>query len=194
MLDEKDFPGSVADGTKPAASGRVAATGDTYPTLRQLAGRAYQLRATARGADVFIARESAEDRDSGAWLISSAVDLAADIAAELDGLSRHLRDRPPESHLVHPLQQVRIRAHQLHAATRAADHFLEQENNEDRSTGSWLIASALGLADKLVDELEDLANSLKKPAVTEGAVTPTPFADIAAPRRSGPLPHLRGAA
>ena len=82
------------------------------------------------------------------------------------------------------LVKLRTRAHQLHAATRAADHFLEQDNNVDRSTGSWLIACALGLAEKLANELEELANGMRRPSV-EG--------EIASLRRGGPTAALRSA-
>jgi hypothetical protein len=55
-------------------------------------------------------------------------------------------------------------AHRLHAATRAADRYLEGDNTEDRETGGWLITTALGLADQLATELDDVASSLKRPA------------------------------
>ena len=38
---------------------------------------------------------------------------------------------------------MRVRAHQLHAATRAADHFLDQSARDDQETGTWLVATAL---------------------------------------------------
>ena len=50
---------------------------------------------------------------------------------------------------------LRVRAHQLHAATRAADHFLDQDTLDGRDTGGWLIATALGLAQKLAGEIDD---------------------------------------
>ena len=136
--------------------------GETYPMMRQLGGRAYQLLAAARAADHFIAQESVEDRDTGSWLISTAVSLAEDLAVDLDGMARNLKTSPNEPALAQGFQKLRARAHQLHAATRAADHFLEQDNNVDRSTGSWLIACALGLADKLANELEELANGMRR--------------------------------
>ena len=79
------------------------------------------------------------------------------------------------------LQKLRTRAHQLHAATRASDHFMEQDNNADRSTGSWLIACALGLADKLANELEELANGMRR---TPSEPAPPP-SDVAPIRRGG---------
>ena len=163
MIDPKSatapFPGGSDEGARPATA---AKGGDAYPMLRQLGGRAYQLLAAARGADHFIAQESAEDRDTGSWLIACAVGLAEDLAADLDGLAKNLKANTGEANPAQAFQKLRARAHQLHAATRAADHFLEQDNNVDRSTGSWLIACALGLADKLANELEDLANGMRR--------------------------------
>jgi hypothetical protein len=46
-------------------------------------------------------------------------------------------------------------AHQLHAACRAADMFLEQETRDEQDTGAWLVASARGLADRLAAALDD---------------------------------------
>lgn len=168
MMDQRSataaFPGGAEDSGKlaPGPAGSAVKPGDAYPMMRQLGGRAYQLLAAARGADHFIAQESAEDRDTGSWLIACAVGLAEELAADLDGMAKNLKASAAEQNLAQAFQKLRARAHQLHAATRAADHFLEQDNNVDRSTGSWLIACALGLADKLANELEDLANSMRR--------------------------------
>jgi len=159
MADDKTATPNAAAGKAPGD--------DAYHALRRLAGVGYQLRAALRAGDRFLAQDATEDRDTGSWLISTAVALADDVTAELDGLARGWKPRPQEAGLT----QLRTRAHQLHAATRAADHFLEQDNTEDRSTGSWLVACALGLADKLSGETEDLASALKRNA-PEGA-TPT---------------------
>ena len=68
---------------------------------------------------------------------------------------------------------VRVRAHQLHAAARAADRFLEQESQEDRETGSWLIACAQGLAVKLAAELDNsVVLPTRRPAVEKSRVEP----------------------
>lgn len=160
MIDPKPaIAASGDDSPKPAGK-----AGETYPLMRQLGGRAYQLLAAARGADHFIAQESLEDRDTGSWLISCAVGLAEELAADLDAMGRTLKNGSGDVALVQGLPKLRTRAHQLHAATRAADHFLEQDNNVDRSTGSWLIACALGLADRLANEIEDLANGMRRGA------------------------------
>lgn len=162
---------------------------DTYPMMRQLGGRAYQLLAAARAADHFVAQESDEDRNTGSWLISCAVGLAEELAADLDTLGRNLKSSGADGALVLGFQKLRARAHQLHAATRAADHFLEQDNNVDRSTGSWLIACALGLADKLANELEDLANGLRR-APSDVALS---TGDVASIRRGATAAPLRPA-
>lgn len=156
-----DEDGQLAPGTSISAKG---ASGEAYPMMRQLGGRAYQLLAATRAADHFIAQESDADRDTGSWLISCAVTLADELAADLDGMARNIRASAADAALSLGFQRLRVRAHQLHAATRAADHFLEQDSSVERSTGSWLIACALGLADKLANELEELANGMRRGA------------------------------
>ena len=187
MIEAK--PVSAAPSDEPA---KAAATkpGDAYPMMRQLGGRAYQLLAAARDADHFIAQESLEDRDTGAWLISCAVGLAEELAADLDAMGRNLKAGGADAALVLSFQKLRARAHQLHAATRASDHFLEQDNSVDRSTGSWLIACALGLADKLANELEELANGMRR-GPGDVALSATDMASI---RRGAPTAQLRAAA
>ena len=159
MVDQR-----AATALPPAGADDAAKPTEAYPMMRQLGGRAYQLLAAARAADHFIAQESAEDRDTGSWLIACAVTLAEDMAQDLDGLAKNLKATGSDPAMSNGFQKLRARAHQLHAATRAADHFLDQDNNVDRSTGSWLIACALGLADKLANELESLANGLRRGA------------------------------
>ena len=159
------FPGVVEEAVPLTPGTSVSAKamgGETYPMMRQLGGRAYQLLACARASDHYIAQESDEDRDTGSWLISCAVTLAVELAEDLDGMARNIKASATDPALSHGFQKLRARAHQLHAATRAADHFLEQDSNVDRSTGSWLIACALGLADKLANELEELANGMRR--------------------------------
>jgi hypothetical protein len=128
---------------------------DHSQALRQLGSRAHQLRAATRAADHYCGLDAEEDRNTGSWLMSCAVGLAAELAADIDGVARSLRDAPANAALEAAVSAVRVRAHQLHAAARAADRFLEQENAEDRETGSWLIACALGVAVKLASELDD---------------------------------------
>lgn len=185
------FPGGPDDAVKPAAAAAGAAKpGEAYPMMRQLGGRAYQLLAAARAADHFIAQESAEDRDTGSWLIACAVSLAEDLAADLDGLAKNLKASGSDPVMSNGFQKLRARAHQLHAATRAADHFLDQDNNVDRSTGSWLIACALGLADKLANELEDLANGMRR---GPGETPPSPNDAAFGRRPAGATAPLRAA-
>lgn len=137
---------------------------DPQRALRQLGARAHQLRATTRAADHFNARDSAEDRNTGSWLISSALVLAADLAADIDGLARSVKERPTDAAIRQTVASLRVRAHQLHAAARAADHFLDQESREDHETGNWLVAATLGLAHKLVSEMDDGTMPVRKAA------------------------------
>lgn len=154
-------PLSTTPGDDASRHGGGAKPGEAYPAMRQLGARTYQLLACTRAADHYIALEATADRDTGSWLISCAVGLAAELAADLDAMARNLKASSAHAALNLEFQELRRRAHQLHAATRAADHFLEQDNSVDRSTGSWLIACALGLADKLAAELEETANEMR---------------------------------
>jgi hypothetical protein len=130
-------------------------TDDPHKALRQLGARAHQLRAATRAADHFNALDTAEDRYTGSWLVSSVLALAADIAADLDSLARAVKERPVDANLRQAVASLRVRAHQLHAAVRAADHYLDQETREDHDTGGWLVATALTLAHKLAGEIDD---------------------------------------
>lgn len=195
MIDQRAataaFPTGTEDSPKPIATATAPGgrASEAYPMMRQLGGRAYQLLAAARAADHFIAQENPEDRDTGSWLISCAVGLAEEMAADVDGLAKNLKASASDPALSQGFQKLRTRAHQLHAATRAADHFLDQDNNVDRSTGSWLIACALGLADKLANELEDLANGMRR-APGDVALAPS---DSSYGRRPGTGAVLRAA-
>jgi hypothetical protein len=130
---------------------------DTHKALRQLGAQAHQLRAATRAADHFNARDTAEDRDTGSWLMSTALVLSADVVGDIDNLARALKDKPADAPLRNSVSMLRVRAHQLHAAARAADHFLDQDTRDDQDTGSWLVATALTLANKLASELDDAA-------------------------------------
>ncbi|MBC7941134.1 MAG: hypothetical protein H7Z19_15495 [Chitinophagaceae bacterium] len=140
--------------------------------LRELGSRAHQLRAATRAADHFSGMNADADRSTGSWLMSCAVGLASELAADIDSLARALRDNPPDAALQQAVSAARVRAHQLHAAARAADHFLEQESHEDRETGSWLIACALGLAVKLAAELDDSVPPTRRTAIDKLRIEP----------------------
>ena len=112
---------------------------DPHQALRQLGGRAHQLRAAARAADHYNAGDTAEDRNTGSWLISTAMEIAREVAADVDALARALKERPADAALQQTVAALRVRAHQLHAAARAADHYLDQDTSDDRETGSWII-------------------------------------------------------
>lgn len=145
------------------ASPTDATVESRYHALRELGSLGHQLRATTRAADHFMTQGGESDRDTASWLINTAVALAGDVAAEIDGLARGLKEAPVDAAFAQTVQALRIRAHQLHAAARAADHFLDQDSHEDRDTGSWLMASARGLAEKLAHQIDDGASQLKRP-------------------------------
>ncbi len=140
--------------------------------LRELGSRAHQLRAATRAADHYCGLDGEADRSTGSWLMSCAVGLAAELAADVDGLARALRDAAPDASLEQVVAGVRVRAYQLHAAARAADHFLDQDNHEDRETGSWLIACALGVALKLAAELDNSVTPARRPGADRERVEP----------------------
>ncbi len=133
-----------------------------HQALRELGARAHQLRAATRAADHFTARGDERDTHTGTWLMSCALALAQDLAEDIDALARSFRDSP-DSTLQPTVAALRVRAHQLHAATRAADHYLEQDTPDERQTGSWLVATALGLATKLAAELDDGGAAPRRP-------------------------------
>jgi hypothetical protein len=175
MADER----STQPGTKPAAD-------DAYQQLRRLAALGYQLRATLLAADRFLAHDSEEDAETAGWLVSSGLALAEEVATDLDGFAKAFKPKASDPTVSGALTKLRMRAHQLQASTRAADHFLDQDNSEDRTNGSWLVASALTLADKLAGEAEDLASALKRGS---GSLSTEPAAVV-----SGPEAAVRRAA
>lgn len=124
-------------------------------SLRRLGGLAHQTRASLRAADRFVTQGTPEDRDSASWLVCTAVELAREVADDLDGLAKGLREAGSDGARQHALAPWRKTAHQLHAACRAADIYLEQDSRDDQDTGTWLVASALGLADRLAGALDD---------------------------------------
>ena len=161
-------------------------------TLRHLGARAHQLRATTRAADHYNAQDQPADRDTGSWLMSSSVGLAAELASDLDALARTLKERPADAALLARLSPLRVRAHQLHAAAKAADHYLDQDSREDQDTGSWLIATAQALAVKLAAEMDDSVPGVRREPLNKVPVEPH---DPALTRRvAAATAPLRGAA
>jgi hypothetical protein len=145
---------------------------DRNPSLRQLGARAHQLQATTRAADHFNAQDGREDRNTGSWLMSCALGLAGELASDVDGLARSLKEGPVDTAVQLKVAAIRVRAHQLHAASRAADHFLDQDTQEDRETGSWLIATAYGLAQKLASEIDDSVLPVRRPLLDKVTIEP----------------------
>jgi hypothetical protein len=143
----------------PAAPAAPAGdTGDEpHAVLRGLGARAHQVHACIRAADRYNANPSADDRTTAAWLMSSALGLAIDLSADTDRLARRLRETAARSELASVVTALRQRAYQVQAVTRAADHFLEQDNAEDQENGNWLVATALGLSLRLAADLDDHA-------------------------------------
>lgn len=124
-------------------------------SLRRLGGLAHQTRASLRAADRFVTQGGAEDRDTASWLVCTAVELASEVASDLDSLAKGLREAGSDAARQQALAPWRKISHQLHAACRAADVYLEQDSRDDQDTGTWLVASALGLADRLAGALDD---------------------------------------
>jgi hypothetical protein len=164
----------------------------TQPALRELGARAHQLRAATRAADHFNAQDSRDDRNTGSWLMSCALNMADDLAADLDSLARSLKDRPTDAASVQKVAGLRVRAHQLHAAAKAADYFLDQDTLEDRDTGSWLIATAFNLAQNLASEIDDGVAAARRPGADK-APAAEPHEPNSVARRVGGQP-VRGAA
>jgi hypothetical protein len=174
--------GAAAGGKQAAATpaaGAASPAEEAYQLLRKLAALGYQLRASLIAGDRFLTQDKEDDHDTGVWLVSCALMLSGEITSEIDGLAKQWKPRASEQPLSAALVRLRMRAHQLHAAARAADHFLDQDTSDDRSNGSWLVACALGLADKLASETEDLASALK-----HSAPDTTVVADVTPPRRA----------
>jgi hypothetical protein len=151
MADDRTSPGAAKN-----------AGSDDYQQMRHLAALGYQLRATLLAADRFLAHDDATDTETAGWLVSSALSMSEEVATDIDGFAKAWKGKAGEPGNTAAMHKVRMRAHQLQASVRAADHFLDQDTSEDRSNGSWLVASALNLADKLAGEAEDLASSLKR--------------------------------
>jgi len=148
---------------------------ETLPGLLRLLGaRAHQVRAATRAADHYLAQDAQDEHDTGAWLLASAVTLAADLAADLDGLSRTLKERSAEPALQQRLVALRAQAHQLHAAAKAADRFLEQDARDDRDTGGWLVPMAQQLATRLAAGLDDTLAAARRPAAADKATAAEP--------------------
>lgn len=191
MADERINLSSInpaaAKASAAAASAPSGAAEEAYQLLRRLAAVGYQLRAATVAGDRYLTQDNDADRDTGGWLISCAVALAEEITVEIDGLAKSWKQRPGDTAVAAGLHKLRIRAHQLHAAAKAADHFLDEDNSDDHTTGSWLVACALGLADKIAGETEDLASLIKRAGAEPAAAAPV--ADVTLPRRAAAAPR-----
>ena len=157
MIDHRSSHAAAAgqiSGSDAAQDG----TGEGQAALRKLGGHAHQLRAATQAADHFMGLGRDDDHNTGSWLVACAVDLASELAAELDAIDGAASGANGVAAAVQ-VRALRTRAHQLHAAARAADHYLDQDQPADRDTGSWLIACARGLAAKLAADFDDSIGS-----------------------------------
>jgi hypothetical protein len=132
-------------------------------SLRHLGGLAHQARVSLRAADRFVTEGQPADRDAASWLVCTALELAGELADEMDGLAKGMRESGVDAARQEALGAWRRTAHQLHAATRATDLYLEEDTADALDTGSWLLASALSLATRLADALDDGAGRLMAP-------------------------------
>ena len=133
---------------------------DRIQAVRRIGGLAHQVRAGVRAADRYLTMGLQQDHDTACWLMSGAVGLARELADELDIMAREARHGGVQGAALQAIVKWRVHAHQLHASCRAADLFLEQDAHDDRHTGTWLVASALRLADQLSGLLDDGASRL----------------------------------
>ena len=69
---------------------------------------------------------------------------------------------------------LRAQAHQLHAAAKAADRFLEQDTRDDRDTGGWLVPMAQQLATRLAAGLDDTLAAARRPVAADKAAAAEP--------------------
>lgn len=129
--------------------------------LRQFGARAHQLRATTRAADHYIAQGEPDAANTASWLMSTSLDLSADLVTDIDSLARSLKEHP-DAALGAIVPKLRVLTHQLQAAVKAADHFLDQDGGDFHDTGTWLVATASALAAKLAGELDDAVASARK--------------------------------
>ena len=149
-------------------------------SLRHLGGLAHQARVSLRAADRFMTEGQDADRDAACWLVCTALELAGGLADELDGLAKGMRESGGDAARQEALGTWRRTAHQLHAATRAADLYLEQDTAEALDTGSWLLASALSLAARLADALDDGVGRLTTPEPARRVATAVDIRSVGA--------------
>lgn len=166
----------------------------TAQAMRQLGQRAHQLRATTRAAEHFSAQSNEVDRDTGSWLMSCAVAMAGDLASEVDALARMVKEQPADVMFKQAVALLRVRAHQVHAATRAADHFLDGESAEDQDTGGWLVSTAFTLAKQLAADVDDGTTPLRRPAVDKASIEPHDPVLARRVAQATVVPQPRGAA
>jgi hypothetical protein len=175
---------------------RAAPAGDdsAAAALRLLGRRAHQLRATTRAAEHFSVQSNEADRNTGSWLMSCALTMSEELAAEVDALARQLKEQAGDVMFKQTVALLRVRAHQVHAATRAADHFLDGDSAEDQDTGSWLVSTAGNLARQLAGEVDDATAAVRRPAVDKTTIEPHDPVLARRVTQATAVPPARGAA
>ena len=109
--------------------------------------------------------------------------LAEELAADIDGLARSLREMQADAALQQRISPLRVRANPLHAAAKAADHSLDQDSREGQDTGSWLIATANALAVKLAAELNNTVDGARRGPQNKAEAAPIESHDLVLARR-----------
>ena len=178
---------------RPAARA-PAADDSTTQAMRDIGQRAHQLRATTRAAEHFSAQGNEADRNTGSWLMSCAVAMAGELAGEVDALTRLLKEQPAEVTFKQTVAQLRVRAHQVHAAARAADHFLDGDSAEDQDTGSWLVSTAFSLAKQLAADGDDGTTPPRRPALDKAPIEPHDPVLARRVTQATAIPQARGTA
>jgi hypothetical protein len=137
---------------------------EPHAMLRALGARAHQVHSCIRAADRYSANDTSDDRTTASWLMSTAMGMSGELAADTDRLARRLREQAGRNDLVSVVAGLRKRAYQLQAVAKAADHFLEQDSREDQQHGTWLVATAQTLAHRLAADLDDQSTPPRRTA------------------------------
>jgi hypothetical protein len=172
MYENRNQAQRPAAKVAPQAGPADAGHEDIGRTLRTMGACAHQLGATIRAADHYLAEPLAADRETASWLMSSAITLAEDLALELDGVARMLKQHAADSPTQQRVAAMRVRCHQLHAAAKAADHYLDGDAADERETGSWLVSAALGLAVRLIAQFNDVPSVVRKATTGSQPIEP----------------------
>jgi hypothetical protein len=146
------------------SAARVESAGDDRTdALRLLGARAHQLRATTRAAEHYLAQDAHDAANTASWLMSASKDIASELVTDIDALARSIKEQPAGA-IDATVSRLRVLTHQLQAAVKAADEFLDHDGGDFRDTGTWLVAAAAGLAARLAGGLDDSVAAARRPA------------------------------